>query len=89
MQITHSCSAIFAYYTKNTVICLVLEDSCEESDEGELYIVLLNYDLVGVTIRSTRTYNSSYVVYKTSVRYARYTTEKVLHWTCTSKLHCM
>jgi len=45
MQITHSCSAIFAYNTKNTVICPVLEDTYEESDE-ELYVVLLNYSLV-------------------------------------------
>jgi hypothetical protein len=27
MQITHSCSAIFAYDTKNTVMCPVLEDT--------------------------------------------------------------
>lgn len=46
MQITHSCSAIFAYDTKNTVIRPVLEDTCEESDDEELYIGLLNYDVV-------------------------------------------
>jgi len=61
--------------------------SCEEYD-GELYVVLLNYNLVWVAIRSTRTYNSSYVVYKNCVCYATYTTEKVLHWKCTSKSHC-
>jgi hypothetical protein len=27
MQITHNCSAIFAYDTKNTAICPVLEDT--------------------------------------------------------------